>query len=446
MIGKTLREKWSTRSREVFRALREELGVSTGLDYSLEALEEVINSISKNLTRSQWRGDELYALCPFHDDRHVGSFSVNRMGHFYCFVCGASGGIHKLMHRLGVRDREIHDLLREVDFDLLAGSLYGDAESVEKMPTLPEGILAGFDLLPRKLLEKGHPAALLERLDIRLDLGNLRIVYPVRRATGELVAIQSRTVSEDPTEIRWKFYRKEIAELLDNETLALYGLEHYEPPRKTVFFNEHNVFLAACSGRITQPIVLTEGPGHCLRSIACGYPSLASFGTQLGYGQRTRLLDTLLGSLQATGDHARVIVATDGDAAGRRSAVQIAMSLAHHCDLRIADIPEGHDPEDLSVRELRGLLSSAPRYIDLLREKSPRGKEVLSLLEEEFDKIAEEKRRTARRERWIQRQKEKERSSSTQKKVSTAPEARARHALPDVGNPPAPDVGKRRNR
>ena len=38
------------------------------------------------------KGTSLLGLCPFHDDRHLGSFVVNpRMNRYKCFSCGASG-------------------------------------------------------------------------------------------------------------------------------------------------------------------------------------------------------------------------------------------------------------------------------------------------------------------------------------------------------------------
>ncbi|MCP4354046.1 MAG: hypothetical protein GY793_00165 [Proteobacteria bacterium] len=36
----------------------------------------------------KWNG-----LCPFHDDKHAGSFVINKKtGAFHCFSCGVSGG------------------------------------------------------------------------------------------------------------------------------------------------------------------------------------------------------------------------------------------------------------------------------------------------------------------------------------------------------------------
>lgn len=42
---------------------------------------------------------EYWALCPFHNDSSIGSFSVSERG-FRCFACGASGGLHQLNDKL----------------------------------------------------------------------------------------------------------------------------------------------------------------------------------------------------------------------------------------------------------------------------------------------------------------------------------------------------------
>ena len=40
------------------------------------------------------KGVRYLGLCPFHDDRHLGSFVVYPKGNcFKCFVCGAKGGV-----------------------------------------------------------------------------------------------------------------------------------------------------------------------------------------------------------------------------------------------------------------------------------------------------------------------------------------------------------------
>ena len=427
-ITHAFQRRWAQRAKEAWRELEEDLGLKTNrsLERSMVALEDAVSTLSGQLRQAKWQGDELYALCPFHDDRHVGSFSVNRTGAYYCFVCGAQGGIHKLMHRLGVKDQEVHEMLRGVDFDLLAESGVSVTEDVQEMKVIPEGVLAGFDLLPRRLIEKGHSPQLLERLDIRLDFDRMRILFPVRRSTGEIVAIQSRGISEDPGQIRWKFYKKELQEILSPEIIQLYGLENYEPPRKTVFFNEHNVFMSMISGRTSRPLVITEGPGHCLRVIATGFPGIACFGTQLGSGQRIRLTETLLRVMEMTRQRPSVIIATDGDRPGRLSAAKIALDLVGRCDVSIARIPKGHDPEDLSVKELRSLLMEAPAFVDVLREPSEDGRIIQELVEEVNSKRELERRRRKKKADWIERQK-KEAAEQGQKGMGTIVEHRARH-------------------
>ena len=40
------------------------------------------------------KGVRYLGLCPFHDDRHIGSFVVYPKGNCYkCFKCGAKGGV-----------------------------------------------------------------------------------------------------------------------------------------------------------------------------------------------------------------------------------------------------------------------------------------------------------------------------------------------------------------
>lgn len=80
---------------------------------------DLLTEIAARLERgdapdSKWPdpGGEYWALCPFHPDRHTGSFAVGPKG-YKCFSCGASGGLRQLAERLGVavlqRPREDKD-------------------------------------------------------------------------------------------------------------------------------------------------------------------------------------------------------------------------------------------------------------------------------------------------------------------------------------------------
>ena len=50
---------------------------------------EVLTACDVELVK---RGVNYVGLCPFHDDRSIGSFIVNRKKNIYkCFACGATG-------------------------------------------------------------------------------------------------------------------------------------------------------------------------------------------------------------------------------------------------------------------------------------------------------------------------------------------------------------------
>ena len=410
-------ERWSRAAQELWDRLRGELDLPEQIrvEDTLQAIREALDHVHDRLDRAEMRGDELYALCPFHNDKHVGSFSVNRhTGRYFCFACGARGGVHQLFRKLGIDDLSIRVMLKDIDFEALTLFLErGKEHNSEEVQPLPEGVLSLFPYLPIRLLEKGHPERLLEQMQIGFDPHHFRITFPVRRSTGELVAIQSRAVREE--DIRWKFYRKEFLNLLPRELVEAYSLEAYRPPRKTVFFNEHNVFSSLVEGRLHRPLVLTEGPGHCLRVLSSGFPCVGSFGTQLGSGQLPRLLYAFKQVRLAEGRVPEVIIATDGDEPGRRSAFQISMQLQGTVACRVADIPPGCDPEDLTTKELRSRLLAAPPFEELLHQPTWQGEMAREEFGAALARDEEQRERERRRQLWLKKQEQQEREQVSHK-------------------------------
>lgn len=367
------------------------------------ALSAALAEVSLYLETGRRIGEELEALCPFHEDQRLGNFRVNmKTGFFMCWACGAAGGVHRLLGGLGIGDPEIKKLLKGVDFDaislFLEQRLHSKETGVASIPSIPEGILSKFPYRPRLYLERGHSAKLLDQLEVSYDPEHMRVVFPIRRASGDLVAIQSRAL--DPDSIRWKFYKDELKRLLPADVIRDYGLEDYEPPRRIVFFNEHNVFMSLAAGRLKRPLVLVEGPGHAMRVMAAGYPSVASFGTHLADIQLSRLMHAFRQIRVHQGARPRIILATDGDAAGRASAIRTSLDIGPTVDVHLARIPPGHDPEDLTARELRGVLQGAPLFEDLVNERSLEGRQAAGILQEELDRRARKSEGVARRRRW----------------------------------------------
>ena len=68
------------------------------------AAAHVADVLRDNGVELSRRGGSLIGLCPFHSDRHLGSFAVNERKNYYkCFACGASGDAVKAV-------RELHGL------------------------------------------------------------------------------------------------------------------------------------------------------------------------------------------------------------------------------------------------------------------------------------------------------------------------------------------------
>ena len=70
--------------------------------------EELLSTIAARLqppngSRKRYpdKNGEYWTLCPFHDDKGIGSFSFNPYG-FNCFSCGASGNLSQLAQKLGI--------------------------------------------------------------------------------------------------------------------------------------------------------------------------------------------------------------------------------------------------------------------------------------------------------------------------------------------------------
>lgn len=371
---------------------------------TLQAVREAISQVTAYLTLGSRHGDEVDALCPFHDDRSFGNFQMNlHTGFFFCWACGAKGGLVRLAKHVGAAVSTL-ELLKHIDFDefsryLLETLGVRDNEDGSNF-ILPESLLTKFPYLPTRYINRGHSKELLLEMEVSFDPNFNRVVFPVRRITGELVAVQSRAVEEDDP-IRWKFYKAEIHKLLAKAEIADYELEDYEPPRSAVLFNEHNILLHLLGGRLRLPLVLLEGPGGALRTIAAGYPVLGTFGTQLAPVQLQRVLHCYRHVQTRNKQHPVVIIAGDGDQAGWKAAVRNAVELGPSFDTRLVRMPDGMDAEDHTPPVLRKMLAEAPRFVDLLTESSDEGAVVRNVLEVVMDDKAREMRysRPARK-RW----------------------------------------------
>ena len=348
------------------------------------------------------KGD-LWAPCPFHQEKTASFHVDDRKGYYYCFGCQAKGdaigfvretenvsfmeAVEILAREAGMpmperdpqaqqkadRRSQLADVmehaLRFFRLQLRTGAA-GPARDYLAGRGLDESALDRWEIgfaaeawqgLWDHLTEKGIAGDMI--LDAGLakpsqkggkpyDTFRGRIMFPIRDPRGRCIAFGGRAM--DPNEGA-KYLNSPETELFDKgRTLYNHG-----PARS-----------AAGKG---QPLIVAEGYMDVIALAESGFEAaVAPLGTAI---TETQL--QLLWRIAA-----EPIIALDGDTAGLRAAMRlIDLSLPlleAGQSLRFASMPEGKDPDDLLKSEgadaLQKLLDGAMPMVDLLWQRETDGK------------------------------------------------------------------------
>src|ERR1035438_5352664 len=150
-------------------------------------------------------------------------------------------------------------------------------------------------------------------------------MIPIHDESGRLVAYAGRSV--DSRQPRYRFP-------------AGFG-------KSQVLFNFHR---AAATAEDT--VILVEGFFDCLRVSQVGFESVvALLGTEM-YEHPAQLLRERF---------RRVLPMLDGDVAGRRARGRVVARLRDRCEVRVIELADGVQPDQLPDDELRELIESAMR-------------------------------------------------------------------------------------
>ncbi len=320
-------------------------------------------------------GNNFLGLCPFHDEK-TPSFNVSPSRQtFHCFGCGQGGDVFSfIMEKENLSFREALETLAE---------RAGVQLSSEGARTVRERSL--FDIMERacshfrSLLEKAegeHAGAYLARRNLQRDawrtfelgwaspswdalwkaLSNEgvsfreafdaglvlegrngpydrfrgRIIFPVRDISGRLLAFGGR--------------------LLDGE-----GAKYINSPEGVLYSKRRSLYLlnrAKEAARAKDRLILVEGYMDAIRLHLNGFEeTAASLGTSLTEEQALlirRLTD-------------RCFICYDSDIAGQEASIRGMYVLQKAgLDVRVVEIPEGKDPDDLlSLPDGKALFSRA---------------------------------------------------------------------------------------
>jgi DNA primase len=281
---------------------------------------------------------QLRGRCPLHSGEGRDTFHANTAAQvFHCFSCGAGGSVLDLVaaiERCGLREaaRKLlswRDSVRVIDTrPSRCGSSSPRKPTVtkkrESVPVLGFH-LRGVDGRHPYLSSRGISEATAATFGVGFYSGpglmSQRLVIPIEDETGRLVGYCGRSL--DGSEPRYKF-----------------------PPgfaKSQLLFNLHRA-------AATRPptVMVVEGFFDCLKVYQAGFHAVvALMGAALYECQQWLLVQRFR----------HVILMLDGDAAGRRASAMAASRLSASCSLRIIELADNTQPDQLSDQSLRELLS-----------------------------------------------------------------------------------------
>lgn len=327
------------------------------------------------------RGAELVGKCPFHEEEKP-SFSVNpEKGVFHCFGCGAKGNVLDFVARQeGVTIRKAAELVAEW-LGMEKGEVSAErparrARKSEEGEAHSEGKIASPG--PAAARERGVPGAVASE-DASTQAGlpagasapaaNRPLSFRLQGIDPTHPYLASRGISKETAE---KFgtgyyagrglFRGYVVIPLENEEGQLMGylgrwpghppegIERYRlPPR----FSKSELLFNF--GRVrwdvqlpTQGLVVVESCFSVFRLSDLGFLAVALLGSSLSKRQEGLIISS---------GASRITLLLDGDRAGREAALEMLPRLARQKFVRVAELPEGEQPDTASEPLLRSLLA-----------------------------------------------------------------------------------------
>ena len=328
-------------------------------------------------------GKSYKGLCPFHREK-TPSFTVDRgKGLFYCFGCGAGGDVFKFLAlterftfpeavehvaaRVGIelpkrrkasqRESDKDDLLELLDeaSEAFHQALFhfddNPAQRYLRKRGVPDEIVKkyGFgyapdswDYLLRRLGQK-HGEQKLEKAGLitprkektgYYDRFRNRLMIPIHSETGALVGFGGRTLDNSEP----KYLNSPESEVF-NKSRLLYNLHRSKDAMRRV-----------------DRAILVEGYFDAIAIDHAGVPGVvASMGTSLTSGQAALLRRFTR----------RVVIAYDGDDAGRNATLRAApILLAAGLDIYALDLAGEKDPDSLIEKQ------GADKFLEVLSNAS----------------------------------------------------------------------------
>jgi len=334
------------------------------------------------------------ALCPFHEEK-TPSFMIQKGdSHYHCFGCGAHGdAIAFLMGHLRLGFTEAVESLADkfgvaLEREESSGEHRGPSRTELKDALEKAARFYHFSLLYSEdgqqalhyLYKRGLDLDFIQQFQVGYAPAQPGIFQPVMKAqnTSPDILEAAGLVSVGESGRRRDFFYDRITFPIRDAAGAVIGFsarkfkeetfggKYINTPETPLFKKSHVLFgLSYCRRRIAKErkAIIVEGQIDALRLIHAGLNfTVAGQGTAFGEGHAKELL--------ALGVN-HVLLALDGDEAGREAAVKIGdLFQKKGAEVSIVPLPDGKDP-DAYLREngpdaFAKLLDSSADYLSFL--------------------------------------------------------------------------------
>lgn len=327
---------------------------------------DIVETVSSYMQLDK-KGKNYWGLCPFHDDANP-SMSVSPDKQIYkCFVCGAGGNVFRFIedyekisfveavikqaHNVNV-DLGEYETVSSRPIDERKARLWMLMEEVKNFTMFQLSVSDGNSA--REILEKrGYSREILEQFEVGVALGNNqihkflvskgytdeemlatdiirlsnyevqdvfynRIMFPIKDAFNNIIAFSARAISGDNNV---KYINTGESELY-TKGKNIYNLNHIKSKRRKI-----------------DTLVITEGVTDSFAFTMAGHDNVVSL---LG----TALTDDQVRLLKGVAND--IILAFDGDRAGREAAFKVGQRLIKdNFKVRIWYNDTDLDPDDL---------------------------------------------------------------------------------------------------
>lgn len=287
-------------------------------------IREILDKIGINSIRYKNIGNEILCYCPFHDDKHAGSFFISsKTGQYICFVCNAKGGIKSLVSKLGKSKLVIFS----------GGKRYLPRISFDQFDKLEHAIPKGSFFENRGITED-------EIIKWNIRFSGSSYVFPVYDKYGKLVGVVNR------------------------------NFDGFEPKYvNSVGFDRKGYLYGENFARVkSRGIIVVEGITDCISMHRFGYSNTVStMGTMVTINQIMRM-NMLSNS---------ITILFDNDDAGKEATLSLGKRLDGEVFVPRFEIEEDKinyidyiekDPGESGVGEIRNILKNRVTFSSLLHE------------------------------------------------------------------------------